>query len=791
MSFFGFDTTLPRDRGQQDAPRGFFDNRQDPFAGYSNQAGDQEEILDFDETYDGLGDGLLETGDDLNDDTFGDSGKVGKDFDFSGQTADARSTLLEEEALHYARQPPPQARQQQQYQQNFFQQPSKPAKSGYENYKQPDYIPQLEASASIWGLPSKKAPDAAPKQVETAAPIAAEARKFMSLEEVEAAMRSQSAPQPQQQVQQQQQFQQPPPQLPTGPRQDGQGQQFQGLPQILQRPPPQGPAQQLQGQQPSRGPSAGGIPPIQILQRQQQQNQGPPTQPANFGHARAPSMPMNPMAQHMANLTDQQRELFMAEEAKRAKRNHKIHQLSRNNGVMTPQDKNFITRIQLQQLMAASGGLDDKDAQLAEDFYYQVYAQIRGAPRQDPNQPLGHFAQTYLLQTGSRFGGGRRHPRGGDNHAQRMEQQVQRAVEAAKARPKTKQLTVEGSLGKIAFSNSKTPRPLLNFKRPDADGKLHGKGAKVSGADAKAARRDIEACYSTLMEMEDHERRLPPPPTEESNPGAIQRHIEWRERHRELNANLWSNLKVMEPIQENSPTLHPFISILSYAKGKKLIPRIFRHIDEQQRTTLLTIIILHLDVLDVVRLAYPQPDEPRPPPAVREAVELFMQAVFPPMFAFVNDAPLSIVSGLLGLIVDRVNLQLIIRTKIGVSILTGLISRAEMLKQTGGPTITEEDWSQFNHLYGRLFDLAEPVLPYIFSTESVNSSDDVHVWQFLAAMGVGASPEQQQRLVLGVKDRVMETVGVSKTLPQEMATKKLGEVNLFMRAIGLDVELLG
>jgi DNA topoisomerase 2-associated protein PAT1 len=58
-------------------------------------------------------------------------------------------------------------------------------------------------------------------------------------------------------------------------------------------------------------------------------------------------------------------------------------------------------------------------------------------------------------------------------------------------------------------------------------------------------------------------------------------------------------------------------------------------------------------------------------------------------------------------------------------------------------------------------------------------------------MGVGATPDQQQRLVLGVKDRVMETVAVSKTLPDEMSQKRLADVNLFMRAIGLDVELLG
>lgn len=37
----------------------------------------------------------------------------------------------------------------------------------------------------------------------------------------------------------------------------------------------------------------------------------------------------------------------------------------------------------------------------------------------------------------------------------------------------------------------------------------------------------------------------------------------------------------------------------------------------------------------------------------------------------------------------------------------------------------------------------------------------------------------------------METISQSKTLPPDMATQRQGNVNLFMRAIGLDVELLG
>ena len=253
----------------------------------------------------------------------------------------------------------------------------------------------------------------------------------------------------------------------------------------------------------------------------------------------------------MMNMTPDERETYLAEEAKRAKRNHKIFLLSKNNGLMTPQDKNFITRIQLQQLLTATGGVDNEpEEQITEDFYYQVYASIRGPARSGPGQPLNQFAQTYLFQTGSRYGYGRNrhHPRGGDNHVQRMEQQVARAVEAAKARPKNKSLVVEGSLGKIAFSNSKTPRPLLNLKRPDSEARMRP-ARHTTVANRKVALRDIETLYSTLLKLEDHERRLPPPPNEDSPPDVIEAHIKWRNEMQQLVQQLWEATKVMEPVQ--------------------------------------------------------------------------------------------------------------------------------------------------------------------------------------------------------------------------------------------------
>ena len=91
--------------------------------------------------------------------------------------------------------------------------------------------------------------------------------------------------------------------------------------------------------------------------------------------------------------------------------------------------------------------------------------------------------------------------------------------------------------------------------------------------------------------------------------------------------------------------------------------------------------------------------------------------------------------------------------------------------------------------YTQFFNLLEPSLPNMFPG-TVTSGEDMYVWQMLAAIGIGASPDQQSRLVLAVKDRVMDTVALAKTLPQDMSSQRLQNVNLFMRSIGLDVELL-
>ncbi|KAI1384908.1 topoisomerase II-associated protein PAT1 [Hypoxylon trugodes] len=828
-----------------------FGQSYDPFADLSREADDIDDALDFDDTYDGLGDQLDETDDAFNDDTFGGApgnvthAPVGKDFDFFGQTAKVANAIEEEHQRFSRQQPPPKSipvASAQSYSSGYAYQPApKPHRSGYEKYKEPEPISDLQVDASIWGVQPKRATPvvtAQPQQQQPQAPPQPVAsRKMMSLEEVEAAMRAQAkapaqvqqpqqpqaapmvAPEPQipyqhghyprhesadyrQQPQQLDNSRQPQGFFPVDNHQAAQGTTHGHPISILQRPgsksiPPTGPS--IPGP-PSQQPQPPMGFPTQILQNP---NRLPgeaarinvPTHPA---HRPQNSFSRQPQANanqpHLANLSEQEKSVYLEAEARRAKRNHKIHVLSKDNGLMTPQDKSFITRIQLQQLVSATGDPNEHgtDAALAEDFYYQVLSSLRAGQRPNPDQPLNNFAQTYLFQTGTRHGGMRRQGRGPENHIQRMEQQVLRAVEAAKSKPKNKQLVIEGSLGKISFSNAKTPKPLLNIKRTESGtdanrpGSAHRSHPTANGTDKKETLRSIEKVYLTLMKMEDLDRNMPPPPVNGSPDPDFEQRAELQQQLQQLNEQLWGDLKVHEPIGATS--IHPFIAFLSYPKGKKAIGRVFNHLTLEQQTTILTMIVIHLDQLDVVRGAQVQTGEPiNLNAATRESIELFIVAVMPSLLHLLSKSELHIVTGVLGLITQNLNVDLVARTRIGVSMLTMILSRAELAKQAG--QANEQSWQQWVNIFNQFFNALEPTLPNIFPG-TVASGEDIYVWQFLAAIGIGASLEEQQRLVLAVKERVMDTYSLSKTLPPDMAKTRLDNVNLFMRSIGLDVELL-
>jgi DNA topoisomerase 2-associated protein PAT1 len=82
-----------------------------------------------------------------------------------------------------------------------------------------------------------------------------------------------------------------------------------------------------------------------------------------------------------------------------------------------------------------------------------------------------------------------------------------------------------------------------------------------------------------------------------------------------------------------------------------------------------------------------------------------------------------------------------------------------------------------------------PMLPPIGHTGRPTDIIDQPVWQFLAALALHASPEQQQLLVTALREKVLENVASVNNgwvANEEERRTKLANVNLFLHALGLD-----
>ncbi|CCJ30535.1 unnamed protein product [Pneumocystis jirovecii] len=87
----------------------------------------------------------------------------------------------------------------------------------------------------------------------------------------------------------------------------------------------------------------------------------------------------------------------------------------------------------------------------------------------------------------------------------------------------------------------------------------------------------------------------------------------------------------------------------------------------------------------------------------------------------------------------------------------------------------------FSKLVGRFVCVFPPSLSF---------SDEIYPWQFMAACAISSTIEQQHILVTEVREKVLDNVISSKSLPPDIAAIKLGNVNLFLHALGLDIEQL-
>jgi DNA topoisomerase 2-associated protein PAT1 len=255
-------------------------------------------------------------------------------------------------------------------------------------------------------------------------------------------------------------------------------------------------------------------------------------------------------------------------------------------------------------------------------------------------------------------------------------------------------------------------------------------------------------------------------------------------------------------------------------KGKKALPRVFLVINPDQRLTILTMIIAHLQQLDVIAQGHYPSESPSLAPSIQESIETFLSSVIPPIVPLIETSHLGILIGLMGILLDRNSLPVIAETKIGLAFLTLLLSRSQIIFNGDLPA-DEVEVREWKATFDKFFMLMQGSWSNIFPPRGA-WGDDVYVWQFLASVAVGANMEQQHVLVTECRyspslvpllpcafyplpliflvhyfwrqadcsDRVLDNVIASKNLPPEIAKSKIDNTNLFLRAMGLDAGML-
>lgn len=718
MSFFGFDSA-PQSQSKK--------------TGRKKRTGTPDKPLDFEETYQGFGEYENEEDDYLNDETFGNAGDLGTDFDFgygkgeqensaappasavdqtrsyasaasAGPIAGApqfmgaqahvmddgmdftpmESLWTNQSMMMQQTQPPHHSQvlsmeelERQQHpqqmgishaqQQGYMSMPPPPPMAY--GYPPQAFMPQAQVMPNNGypGAPHGIPPQNLPPHGMSAQGMAHPSMAPPQYQQPPMAMHQQPNPHSQQAQQ-----------MPLGAGTLSR-QEMQQSPQVIQQPlqasssgdgsayatpPPQVPiSQEAQGQ--VRLPQQTGSPRPQILSPSQELKESTPR-----------GIRRSSMRKHQEPLSQDDFKRLQVRQAK-------VDKILRHSGVMTPRDKDFITRYQLSQIVT--------EDPYNEDFYFQVYKIIqRGGIVGESNKGL--IARAYLEHSGHRLGG--RYKRA-DVALQRMQSQVEKAVTVAKERPQKNRENLDsakgGVLGKISSAkNSKAPRRQLQIplqRDEDDEGSTSAieevveslNGVSIS-ASAKARRRSSYAFRSVdqrAVLSRSGGRKFVLSLIETVYAEVLELEALLRSGKETDSTQLWEALHISDDAYEVSP----FISILSFDKGVKIMPRIFNFLNKEQKLKLLYCFFSELSHLNII-VTSSYKTNPDPTDSQLKKIELFQSVFLKIIVSFLSSsAEFLEVLGLLFALVKNNNVSFISTSKIGLNLVTVLISRAALIKQ--------------------------------------------------------------------------------------------------------------
>ncbi|OCF78624.1 DNA topoisomerase 2-associated protein PAT1 [Kwoniella mangroviensis CBS 8886] len=834
--FFGFDTSLP-ERGGQRGPGG----GQQHFSGFQASnvdetfalggAGEEEDLAVYTWGEGGMGGGgLLEGGDELNDETFGDDlGEINNNFQFSSQPATAPPTVKGKIASTQSRYKPKPVSDPFAFSEDDFyssrpskktttaKAPSRPKPSTGQSGSVENLWNKPAVSSPAWGTapsamtkltppPSASFPSQppAPGHIKSLEEIEAEMaqmaipststaaptqQKVFSLEEIEKQMMEQIEP-PRQAT----------PQQPAPPR-EATPTQVPGL-------AGSGYASQqalLDSMFPElgKGPSAlGGLAPAF------------PPGPRQEGQSQ-PSQPPQPSPEELARMEELHKRITS-----------KIQSMAKYNNLMGSSDKDFITRIQLSQLATADP--------YTSDFYAQVFSALKRSRMIAEGQGDGPTVVQVGAGMGLGVGGpvGNRFGKMGQNTMTKLSTQVKKLVENRAQHQKiTNTAALQGALGRVTRGNAAAPRPVLAIptsNKPEnrpASQLNQQTGIHRAALTKKQVMFALEELYDAILELEQMRREAPPPTAMEE--------IEiWHAKCQAKVDIIWRRLMVMEPLDISIP--HPFISLVNPIKGQKLFPRLLRHLPHTQSITLLSLLIATYTQLDVVFRAPPPPvadaslltKADRLDRVKREAeTDSFLQFVIPGVDMIINRCGLGLVAGMLAISAQRSEVWRVAATRPGVALYTALLSKAQSLIRSPTPDPMNpqqnqqvdpaelEQWSKtFTYFLHVLLPHLNDLFPssvaqkaafgpgaYLIGGDAVSDREgqemerrEAEVWGFVAVLAVNAAEEDQTNLVAALREKILRTVQSSRhpNVSPARAEMKLRNVNMFLNGLGLDASMI-
>ena len=133
----------------------------------------------------------------------------------------------------------------------------------------------------------------------------------------------------------------------------------------------------------------------------------------------------------------------------------------------------------------------------------------------------------------------------------------------------------------------------------------------------------------------------------------------------------------MVPLETSDP--HPFISLLMPIKGKKFLPRVLRLLDTSRNLTIVTLMVACFSQLDVVRdsrILDLLEDTPQRKEALTQSDAFVHATIMQYVLLVTAKCSLRIVSGLLGLLLERNNVEVLVQTPVSEVV---VVSRADVL----------------------------------------------------------------------------------------------------------------